>query len=98
VVRAAGLEASMSRYLIERIASTPNVELHAHTTVTGLLSTHAGALQHVGLSSQTTGESWQIDPQYMFLFIGAESNTQRLDHRVAQDDKGFVITGHSSQM
>ena len=98
VVRATGLEASMSRYLIERIASTPNVELHTHTTVTGLLGTHAGVLEHVDLSSQTTGEAWQVDAQYMFLFIGAEPNTQWLDHRVALDDKGFVITGHSSQM
>jgi hypothetical protein len=29
VVRSAGLEASMSRYLIDRITATPNVELRA---------------------------------------------------------------------
>jgi thioredoxin reductase (NADPH) len=31
VVRRDGLEATMSRYLIERINALPNVELHTHT-------------------------------------------------------------------
>jgi hypothetical protein len=33
VVRAPGLEASMSRYLIDRIAALPNVDLHTNTEV-----------------------------------------------------------------
>ena len=41
--------------------------------------------------------NWQIDAQHMFLFIGADPNTQWLDHRIALDGKGFVITGDSSQ-
>ena len=36
VVRGPGLEASMSRYLIDRIAALPNVELHTETEVVGL--------------------------------------------------------------
>lgn len=95
VVRAAGLEASMSRYLIERIAATSNVELHSHTSVSGLLGTAEGALEHVLLSSKLTGETSQIDAQHMFLFTGAEPNNQWLSGQVALDPKGFVITGQS---
>ena len=36
VVRGEGLEASMSKYLIERIAALPNVELHRRTEVAAL--------------------------------------------------------------
>jgi len=96
IVRAASLDASMSHYLIERIMSTPNVELHTTTTVTGLTGTHAGALEQVHLACETTGKTWQIDAQYMFLFIGAEPNTQWLGHHVSLVGKGFVTTGYSS--
>jgi thioredoxin reductase (NADPH) len=97
VIRSAGLEASMSRYLIDRIAATPNIVLHTHTAVTGLLGTPEGNLQHVLLFTEKTGKKWQIDAQYMFLFIGADPNTKWLDDRIALDDKGFVLTGQSSR-
>jgi thioredoxin reductase (NADPH) len=38
-VRSSGLDASMSRYLIDRIAATPNIDLRVRTAVTGLLGT-----------------------------------------------------------
>ena len=31
----------------------------------------------------------------MFLFIGADPNAEWVEHRVAVDDKGFVVTGAS---
>jgi len=39
-----------------------------------------------------------VDAQHMFLFIGAEPNTQWLDRRISLDSKGFVVTGESSQL
>ena len=36
IVRGEGLEATMSRYLIDRIAALPNVELHTRTEIVGL--------------------------------------------------------------
>ena len=98
VIRSAGLDKSMSRYLIDRIAATSNVELHTQTTVTGLRGMHEGTLEQVRLFSRQTGKDSQIDAQYLFLFIGADPNTQWLDRRVALDDKGFVVTGASSRM
>src|ERR1700730_14575470 len=97
-VRSAGLEASMSRYLIDRITATPNVELRVHTAVTGLSGTPNGDLESVLVSCQETGDSWQVDAQHMFLFIGADPNTQWLDRRIALDNKGFVLTGQASQL
>jgi thioredoxin reductase (NADPH) len=97
VVRSSGLDAAMSRYLIDRIAATPNIELRVHTTVTGLSGTTDGSLESVELTCRDSGDTSEIDAQYMFLFIGADPNTKWLDRRIALDDKGFVTTGSFSQ-
>jgi thioredoxin reductase (NADPH) len=98
VVRSSGLEASMSRYLIDRIAATPNIELRVHTAVTGLSGAADGTLESVGMTSRKSGETWKVDAQHIFLFIGADPNTQWLDRRIALDNKGFVTTGNASQL
>src|ERR1700748_2623071 len=47
VIRGGGLGASMSRYLIERIEATPNIELMFNTEVVGLESAHDASLERV---------------------------------------------------
>ena len=98
VVRSSGLDASMSRYLIDRIAATANIELRVHTAVTGLSGTADGTLESVGMTCRESGDTWKVDAQHMFLFIGADPNTQWLDRRIALDNKGFVTTGYASQL
>jgi thioredoxin reductase (NADPH) len=96
-VRSSGLDGSMSRYLIDRIAATPNIELRVHTAVRGLSGTADGMLESVSMACRKSGATWKIDAQHMFLFIGADPNTQWLDRRIALDNKGFVMTGNASQ-
>jgi thioredoxin reductase (NADPH) len=96
-VRSSGLDASMSRYLIDRIAATPNIDLRVRTAVTGLSGTTDGILESVDLTCRESGDTRKVDAQYMFLFIGADPNTQWLDRRIALDNKGFVRTGSESQ-
>jgi thioredoxin reductase (NADPH) len=98
VVRSSGLDASMSRYLIDRIAATPNIELRVHTAVMGLSGTADGTLESVKMTCRKSGDTWKVDAQHMFLFIGADPNTQWLDRRIALDNKGFVTTGLASQL
>ena len=92
-VRSRGLDASMSRYLIDRIKATPNIELRVSTAVTGLSGAADGTLASVDMTSRETGNSQRVDVQHLFLFIGADPNTRWLDQRIALDDKGFVKTG-----
>jgi thioredoxin reductase (NADPH) len=92
-VRSPGLDASMSRYLIDRIKATPNIELRVNTAVTGLSGDADGTLSAVDMSSRKTGDSQRVDAQHLFLFIGADPNTRWLDQRIALDEKGFVKTG-----
>ncbi|MBY3060326.1 FAD-dependent oxidoreductase [Rhizobium leguminosarum] len=92
-VRSSGLDASMSRYLINRIKATPNIELRVRTAVTGLSGGTDGTLEGVEMRSRDTGDSQRVDAHHLFLFIGADPNTRWLDQRIALDDKGFVATG-----
>jgi len=72
VVRSSGLDASMSRYLIDRIAATANIELRVHAAVTSLSSSVHGTLESVEMTCDKSGASWKVDAQHMFLFIGAD--------------------------
>ncbi|MEK4035435.1 FAD-dependent oxidoreductase [Methylocystis sp. IM3] len=93
IVRSSGLDASMSRYLIDRIKATPSIELRVHTTVTRLSGVADGTLSSVDMKSRDIDDNQSVDAQHLFLFIGADPNTQWLDQRIALDDKGFVTTG-----
>jgi thioredoxin reductase (NADPH) len=93
VVRGPGLEASMSRYLIERIASLPNVELHTGTEVVGLEGDASTGLTAAVFRERATGVTHVCPLRHLFLFIGADPNATWLDDCVAVDKKGFVVTG-----
>jgi thioredoxin reductase (NADPH) len=92
LVRGAGLEASMSRYLIDRIAALPNVELARRSRITALEG-EAGQLEAVRWRGDD-GVEVRRPVRNLFLFIGADPNTDWLaGSGVALDAKGFVLTG-----
>ena len=93
VVRGEGLEASMSRYLIDRIAALPNVTLHTGTEIVGLEGKDGGGLAAAVFKDRATGETKLHPLVQVFLFIGADPNADWLDGCVAVDEKGFVVTG-----
>jgi thioredoxin reductase (NADPH) len=93
MVRGPGLQASMSRYLIDRIAALPNVELHTGTEVVGLEGDEVTGLTAVVFRERATGATHTCPLRHLFLFIGADPNATWLDRCVAVDNKGFVITG-----
>ena len=93
IVRGPSLDASMSRYLVDRIAARPNVEVITKTTVTAL-DGQAGILEAIRCRSRRSGEEVRRAIRHLFLFIGAEPNTAWLSGSgVTLDDKGFVRTG-----
>ncbi len=93
VVRGSGLESSMSRYLIDRIAALPNVELHTGTEVTGLDGDQVQGLSAATFRVRATGATKHHPLRHLFLFVGADPNTSWLEGCVALDAKGFVVTG-----
>jgi thioredoxin reductase (NADPH) len=88
-----GLEATMSRYLIDRIKALPNVELHVGAEVVALAGDRAGGLTAASFRDNISGKTRSFQMRHLFLFIGADPNAEWLENCVAVDDKGFVITG-----
>lgn len=93
VVRGDGLEASMSRYLIDRIKALRNVELHTKTEIVALEGDQVTGLTGAVFRCETTGETHACPLRHIFLFIGADPNANWLEQCVDVDGKGFVITG-----
>jgi thioredoxin reductase (NADPH) len=96
VVRGSALEASMSRYLIDRIAALPNVELHTGTEVVALEGDEVTGLTAAMFRDRATGATHTCPLRHLFLFIGADPNTSWLNRCVTLDNKGFVVTGATS--
>ena len=93
IVRAKNLEASMSSYLIDRIAGLANVELVFQSQVVDLQGAN-GALETIVWRDLATGEETRKAAPHLFLFIGADPNTDWLKGSgLALDAKGFVVTG-----
>jgi thioredoxin reductase (NADPH) len=93
LARGKSLEASMSRYLCERIYAQPNIEVLNETEITALEG-HAGNLEHVRWRNRVTGEETTRQIGHLFLFIGADPNTDwLLKSDIMLDQKGFARTG-----
>jgi thioredoxin reductase (NADPH) len=93
LVRGPSLAASMSRYLADRIAALPNVEVLVQTEVFALEG-QGGALEAIRWRHLPSGQETRRPIRHLFLFIGADPNTDWLSQSdVALDDKGFVRTG-----
>ncbi len=91
-----GLTETMSRYLVDRIAALPNVEVHVGAEIIALAGDRT-----TGLSGATfrhaDGTECGFDLRHMFLFIGADPNAAWLQGCCDTDAKGFVITGQGAR-
>ncbi len=91
MARGGSLEATMSRYLVDRIRGLSNVEVLTNAEVTGLEGSN-GRLEAIRWRQNGAEERCEIG--HLFLFIGAEPNTNWLRNSgLNLDDKGFVLTG-----
>jgi thioredoxin reductase (NADPH) len=99
LIRGPGLAASMSKYLIDRIAALPNVIVHTRTQIESL---EGDGRTLAAVHCTTPDGPLKLDVRHLFMFTGADPNTSWLrDCNVSTDGKGFVLTGpdaHGGQM
>lgn len=91
LIRGSTLDTSMSRYLTQRVDTSPSITLHTHTEITDLYGEEY--LEGVVWTNNQTGESERRSIQHLFMMIGAVPNTQWLEGCIALDDKGFIRAG-----
>ena len=81
----------MSRYLVDQIASRPNIQVLRRTAVT---AAHGGtSLEAIDVRSSDTGETTRLESGGLFILIGADAETGWLPPEIALDDHGYVLTG-----
>jgi len=95
VVRAATLNHTMSRYLVERIMSAPTIEVRYRSEVVACRGD--GHLEALTLTDRDSGVTEEVSSSWLFVFIGASPRTEWLGPEVVRDDKGFVLTGQDLQ-
>jgi thioredoxin reductase (NADPH) len=91
LVRADGLEKSMSYYLIRQIEEIPNIEVRLSTEVIEVQGDDH--VESITLCNRSTGERETVPAGYLFVFIGAAPRTEWLEGVVQRDARGFVLTG-----
>jgi thioredoxin reductase (NADPH) len=91
LVRGESLTKSMSQYLIEQIAETPNITVQPHSSV--VEAKGETSLEAIAIENALTGEVITVPAMSLFIFIGAVPRTDWLDGMVECDERGFVITG-----
>jgi thioredoxin reductase (NADPH) len=91
LVRAAGLDESMSRYLVRRIEDNPAIVFRPRTEIVALDG--ASSLERVTWRDNATGETTTHDIRHVFSMTGAVPSTGWLEKCVALDEEGFIKTG-----
>jgi thioredoxin reductase (NADPH) len=94
LVRGDGLGASMSRYLVDQIEALPNIRVLPRTEV---VAAHGDASLEAIDVRDDEGETARLESGGLFIFIGADAQTDWLPPEIARDPKGYVLTGHDVQ-
>jgi thioredoxin reductase (NADPH) len=91
LVARGALEAGMARYLRDRIARDPAVEVltgHEVRAVGG-----DGTLEHVTVEAAGSGERRTLHARAMVVLIGAQPRTEWIAGELALDEQGYILTG-----
>ena len=91
VIRGADLAASMSQYLIDRVARHPGIKIMSRCAVREVDG--AGRLERVAVEDLTTSTRRTLAAAGLFVLIGAEPHTQWLADSIELDSHGFIVTG-----
>jgi thioredoxin reductase (NADPH) len=91
VVRGDSLEKNMSRYLIEQLGGKSNVAVQLRSEfVAAYGSTNLTAID---IRDNASTEVRRHDCGGLFVFIGAEAETEWLPEEIARDARGYILTG-----
>jgi len=90
LVRGGGLGATMSQYLVDQIAATPNIRVEPRTQVVSVTGN-----DHLEcITVECADQQRQVrQTNSLFVFIGAAPRTDFLGDTVMRDKNGFIMTG-----
>jgi thioredoxin reductase (NADPH) len=91
LVRGSSLSSTMSKYLIDQIQQTLNIEVWTHASIAEV---HGNShLEEISVLCSDTNKVERVPASALFIFIGALPQTGWLGDLVERDDRGFILTG-----
>ena len=91
LIRGGNLSEKMSKYLVQRIEQSDNIELLTHTEINKMIGDDI--LRAVELRHNQTGQTQTVEAAAIFIFVGAKPLTDWLPDEIDLDEKGFIKTG-----
>jgi thioredoxin reductase (NADPH) len=91
VVRRDGLAMTMSRYLVNRIERSTNIEVMTESEVTAVHG--ARSVEAVSVRDRRDGSVQRIDATAVFVMIGAEPCTEAVGNLLEVDASGYLECG-----
>ncbi|RXH55389.1 FAD-dependent oxidoreductase [Granulicella sibirica] len=89
LIRGAGLESSMSQYLIDQLARRANISVEANTQVAAV----GGGECLLTIQTTQAGVTQEREAGALFVMIGANADAKWLPRELQRDSKGFICTG-----
>jgi thioredoxin reductase (NADPH) len=92
LIRGDGLKETLSQYLIDRITSSPSIEVRPHTEVLELHGDHS--LEAITLIDNLTGRQKTVQTSWLFLCLGGLPNTNwAAEAGLVRDEQCYLVTG-----
>ena len=91
LVRGSSLDASMSKYLVDRVLASDKIEVRLNTEIASGGGTDH--LERLTLRDRQSGVEHEVKANWLYAFIGATPRTDWLGACVARDEHGFILTG-----
>jgi thioredoxin reductase (NADPH) len=91
LVRGSSLDASMSKYLVDRVVASDRIEVRVRTEI--LRGGGGDHLEWLTLGDRDTGVEEEVQANWLYAFIGAKPRTDWLGEAVIRDEHGFILTG-----
>ncbi|HYF03025.1 MAG TPA: FAD-dependent oxidoreductase [Patescibacteria group bacterium] len=91
LIRKEDLTSTMSSYLIDQIAGTPNIAVMSKSEIVGAFGD--GKLQRLCIMNLNTKQTSDYQADALYIFIGAKPYTDWLDAEILKDAKEYLITG-----
>jgi len=91
IIRRESLAATMSRYLIDQIKKTSNIEVWPQTSISEVHGEQH--LEEISVHCSTTRTTDRVPAKSLFIYIGALPSTDWLGSLVQRDARGFILSG-----
>jgi thioredoxin reductase (NADPH) len=92
VIRGESLKETLSQYLLDRLRSTPNVEVLPHSEVIALRGDRG--LEEITLADRDTGQKRSAKTRWLFVCVGGVPQTDWAEEvGVVRDEGGYLLTG-----